>query len=57
MSVIEFKLRHRPQKLKEPEGVYECLKCNSQHFQIRQSGHVACSNCGALINNLLACPS
>jgi hypothetical protein len=49
MSVIEFKLkRERP---KDPEPVYECLKCNSFHFQIR--GAVACSNCGSVISNLV----
>jgi ribosomal protein L37AE/L43A len=52
MSVLEFKLRHRVEKLKGPEPVFECLKCSSQHFQIRQSGAVACSNCGAVISNL-----
>lgn len=56
MSILEFKLRHRPEKLKEPEPVYECLKCSSQHFQIRQSGSVACSTCGAVISNLLVKP-
>lgn len=56
MSIIEFKLRHRPEKLKEPEPVYECLKCNSQHFQIRNSGTVACSTCGATISNLSVVP-
>ena len=49
MSVIEFKLREKP---KAPEPVYECLKCGSLHFQIRESGLVACSNCAAVINNL-----
>ena len=52
MSVLEFKLKHRPERPKAPELVYECLKCSSLHFQIRQSGSVACSNCGSVINNL-----
>ena len=52
MSVIEFKLR-RVAKPKEPELVYECLKCSSLHFQIRQSGSVACSSCGSVISNLV----
>ena len=50
MSVIEFKLKQRP---KVPEPVYECLKCSSFHFQIRQSGAVACSTCGSVISNLV----
>lgn len=56
MSIIEFKLRQRPQKLKPPEAVYECLKCKSLHFQIHESGLVACSTCGAEINNLQVVP-
>jgi DNA-directed RNA polymerase subunit RPC12/RpoP len=53
VSILEFKLRHRPEKLKAPEPVWECLKCNSQHFQIRKSGAVACSTCGSVISNLV----
>ena len=53
MSVLEFKLKRRPERPKEPELVYECLKCSGLHFQIRQSGLVACSNCGSVISNLV----
>lgn len=52
MSVLEFKLKRRQERPKDPEPVYECLKCRSLHFQIRESGSIACSNCAALINNL-----
>ena len=52
MSVIEMESRRKKPQPKA-ENLYECLKCQSLHFQIRESGSIACSNCSSLINNLM----
>ena len=53
MSVIELASRRKKPQPKA-EKLYECLKCQSLHFQIRESGSIACSTCSSLISNLMA---
>lgn len=52
MSVIELALWKKKPVVKV-EQVYECLKCKSFHFQIRESGSIACSNCASVMSNLV----
>lgn len=55
MSLIELaKYRKpKPQKARPPEPQYECLKCRTTAFNVRESGLLDCVNCGAIISNLL----
>ena len=36
-----------------PEPAYYCMRCNADVFNLFPSGVVKCTNCGAVIRNIL----